>query len=59
MPTATVTNTPTRTNTAPNLVAWWKLDEGSGLSAMDGSGNGHTGFLIGGPLWSSGLVCCL
>lgn len=36
------------------LVGYWKLDEGSGLTALDNSGNGNTGTLINGPLWVNG-----
>ncbi len=38
----------------PNLVAWWKLDEGSGNNALDWSGHGNHGQLRGGPQWLSG-----
>ncbi len=38
----------------PNLVAWWKLDEASGNSALDWSGHGNHGQLRGGPQWVSG-----
>ncbi|MBI3415850.1 MAG: HYR domain-containing protein, partial [Verrucomicrobia bacterium] len=38
----------------PTLVANWKLDDASGLSALDSSGNGNTGSLVNGPLWSAG-----
>ena len=37
-----------------NLVAYWKFDEGSGTTAADSSGNGNTGTLINGPLWTAG-----
>jgi len=40
--------------TDPNLVAWWKLDEGTGNIALDWSGYGNHGQLIGGPQWISG-----
>jgi len=33
----------------PNLVAWWKLDEGSGNTALDWSGHGNHGTLYGDP----------
>jgi hypothetical protein len=36
-------------------VAQWKLGEGSGTSAADASGNGHTGTLNGGTTWVGGL----
>jgi hypothetical protein len=38
----------------PNLVGWWKLDEGSGNNALDFSGHGNHGELRGGPQWVSG-----
>ena len=38
----------------PNLVAWWKLDEGSGNNVLDWSGHGNHGELRGGPQWVSG-----
>lgn len=34
-------------------VAHWKLDESSGTSAADSSGNGLTGTLTNGPVWQS------
>src|SRR3989344_5369888 len=36
------------------LVGYWKLDENTGVSASDASGNGNTGTLTNGPDWSSG-----
>jgi len=36
------------------LVAHWKLDEGSGTTAVDATGNGHDGELIGNPEWVTG-----
>ncbi|MBM4024572.1 MAG: LamG domain-containing protein [Planctomycetes bacterium] len=38
------------------LVGWWKLDEGSGETAADATGNGQTGALIGGPTWVAGRL---
>ena len=35
-------------------IAAWAFDEGSGTSAFDGSGNGHSATLVNGPLWTSG-----
>jgi hypothetical protein len=47
----------TLTVNAPlGLVGWWKLDEGSGTTAADSSGNGNTGTLVNGPQWSTGQV---
>jgi hypothetical protein len=39
----------------PNLVVWWPLDEGEWLTAIDMSGNGHHGLLVGAPEWVEGL----
>ncbi|MHC4175343.1 MAG: LamG domain-containing protein, partial [Planctomycetota bacterium] len=33
------------------LVGWWKLDETSGETAYDSSGNGNVGTLQGDPVW--------
>ncbi len=38
----------------PNLIAWWKLDEGSGTTALDSSGHDHHGVLAGAPRWVAG-----
>ncbi len=40
--------------TDPNLVGWWKLDEGSGVNVLDGSGRGNHGTLKGDPQWVIG-----
>jgi len=40
--------------TDPSLVGWWKLDETSGTTAVDSSGNGKNGTLVGGPVWVTG-----
>jgi hypothetical protein len=37
------------------LVAWWKLDDGSGDIAVDSSGNGHNGTLVGDTSWVDGI----
>jgi len=39
----------------PNLVAWWKLDEGQGTAVLDWSGHGHHGTLLNGPQWVVGV----
>ena len=47
------------TNTAdadPSLVGWWRLDEGSGTTAYDSSGNGRHGTLSGNPQWVTGKI---
>jgi len=38
------------------LVGWWKLDESSGVVAMDSSGQKHNGALINGPQWTAGKL---
>jgi hypothetical protein len=35
----------------PDLVGWWKLDDGAGLTAVDSSGNGNDGTINGTPTW--------
>jgi hypothetical protein len=39
-----------------DLVGWWRLDEGSGTTAADSSGNGNDGTLRGDPQWVAGVV---
>ena len=44
-------------NTAGNgLLAWWKLDETTGTTASDASGNGINGTLVNGPVWTTGKI---
>jgi hypothetical protein len=38
----------------PNLIGWWKLDEGQGTTAIDWSGHDNRGTLIDGPQWVLG-----
>ncbi len=38
------------------LAGYWKLDDGSGTSAIDSSTNGNTGTLTNGPTWTTGQV---
>ncbi len=40
-----------------SLVGYWPLDEGSGMTAHDLSGNGNTGTLVNSPKWLSGSSC--
>jgi len=35
-------------------IVWLKFDDGSGTSASDSSGNGNTGTLNNGPVWTAG-----
>jgi alpha-L-arabinofuranosidase len=39
---------------ASSIVGYWKLDEGSGTTATDASGNSHSGTLQGGASWTAG-----
>lgn len=41
---------------ADGLVGHWRLEEGTGTTAADSSGYGHTGILASGPTWTSGKV---
>ena len=38
------------------LVGHWKFDEGAGTTVSDSSGNGNTGNLSNGPLWTLGKL---
>ncbi len=40
----------------PSLVGWWKLDETSGTTAADSSGNGNTGTVNGPATWVAGQL---
>ncbi len=42
------TNPPTT-----NLQGWWKMDEGTGTTTADGSGNGGTMSFVNSPTWST------
>lgn len=39
-----------------SLVGHWRLDEGSGTTALDSSGNGNTGTLTNSPTWTTGRL---
>ena len=43
-------------NINSGLIGWWKLDEASGTSAADSSGNAITGTLVNTPSWVSGKI---
>ena len=38
----------------PNMIGWWKLDEGAGDTALDSSGYDHHGTFKGDPEWVVG-----
>jgi len=40
-------------NRNPNLVGYWKFDEGTGTNAYDASGNGNDGTLVNTPTWTT------
>lgn len=44
------------TSTAENLVGHWKLDESSGTTASDSSGNDNAGALAHGSVWTAGKI---
>jgi len=41
--------------TDPNLVGWWKFDEGAGTVAVDSSGHDNHSELRGDPTWVEGI----
>jgi hypothetical protein len=41
-------------NWAPGPIAYWKMDENTGTTANDTSGNGNTATLNNGPTWTNG-----
>lgn len=45
-----------QTNINAGLVAWLKLDENTGTTANDSSGNSNTGTLINTPTWATGKL---
>jgi outer membrane protein assembly factor BamB len=56
MDTGTFNNLKIEPVSSTELVGYWKLDEGQGLTTRDDSGGGMTGTLTSGPLWTdSGL----
>jgi Concanavalin A-like lectin/glucanases superfamily/Protein of unknown function (DUF1565) len=44
-----------QTSPSTGPVGYWKFDEGSGTSVSDASGNGSTGSLLNGPVWTTGI----
>ena len=45
---------PSQAVAADGLVLWYKLDESSGAVAVDSSGNGRNGTVVGTPAWQAG-----
>jgi hypothetical protein len=46
----------TQDNLTTGLAGYWPLDDASGTTATDLSGNGHTGTLTNGPVWTVGKI---
>ncbi len=53
-PVWSFTTVPEVAITDPDLAGWWTLDGGTGTTAIDWSGHGGHGTLIGGPQWVDG-----
>lgn len=51
---ATTANPTIKTVSRNGLVGYWSLDDGTSTKATDFSGNGNTGTLTNGPLWTTG-----
>jgi hypothetical protein len=49
-------NTNGVTNVTDGLIAWWRLDEGRGVTVADSSGDGNSGTISGTPQWVPGVV---
>jgi hypothetical protein len=41
---------------SPDLLGWWKFDEGAGSLVGDATGRGNDGKLMGGPQWINGQL---
>jgi len=54
--TATFDHVAVSTSPSANQAGYWRLDEGTGATAADASGNGATGVLQGGASWAAGKV---
>jgi uncharacterized protein (TIGR03437 family) len=50
----TLTIQPSGTTGPAGLMSAYGFDEGTGTAALDGSSNGHTATLVGGPAWTTG-----
>jgi hypothetical protein len=40
----------------PNCVGWWRFDDGVGTTAVDSSGGGNNGVLLGSAKWVNGMI---
>ena len=43
-------------DTTTGLIGWWKLDDGSGSTAVDSSVSGNNATLIASPTWTTGHI---
>ncbi len=39
---------------SPNLIAYWRLNEGTGTTTQDLTSNNNNGTLVNGPIWTTG-----
>ena len=53
---AVKTNTSLEDTLEQGLTGYWKLDDGSGTTATDSSGNSNNGTLTNGPTWTTGQI---
>jgi len=51
----TFTTVPEIAVTNPDLLGWWTLDEGMGMTAVDWSGHGNHGQITGDAQWTHGV----
>ena len=51
-----LTTTVAKADIADGLVGYWPLDEGSGTTTADATGNGSDGTFVGDPQWSAGKL---
>jgi hypothetical protein len=42
---------------APNLLAYYNFEEGSGTTLTDRTGHGYNGSFVNAPVWNTGVVC--
>jgi len=50
------TTLPVISITDPDLIGWWTFDEGGGNVAIDWSGHGNNGTVVGDPEWVDGIM---
>lgn len=50
-----ISNTCSAADYSSNLVGWWKLDDGTGSTTVDSSGQGNNGSLYNAATWTTGI----